>query len=43
MVDPLRVRVTGALAPFAEGFVVAVAEAGIRRTAAPSSCSCLRI
>jgi site-specific recombinase XerD len=28
MVDPLRVRVTGALAPFAEGFVVAVAEAG---------------
>ena len=28
MVDPSRVRVTGALAPFAEGFVVAVAEAG---------------
>jgi hypothetical protein len=29
MVDPLRVRVTGALAPFAEGFVV-----GIRGTLA---------
>jgi integrase/recombinase XerD len=28
MVDPLRVRVTGVLAPFAPGFVVAVAEAG---------------
>ena len=28
MVDPSRVGVTGAFAPFAEGFVVAVAEAG---------------